>query len=74
MSLARPPGKVLWDTTLVICSLQNTGKRARLGNQAMLPKDTFRKFLLTIKVSTTVIDNVTNDKMSFRVRCFLKNK
>lgn len=48
---ARTPGKVLWDTSIVIFSLQNTGKRARLGNQAMFPKDTYKKFILTINVS-----------------------
>ena len=47
---AQSPGKVLWSTSVVIFSNQNTGKRVRLGNQAMFPKDTYRKFILTINV------------------------
>ncbi|KAF6027790.1 INTS8 [Bugula neritina] len=45
---AKAPGKVLWESSIVIFSLQNVGKRVRLGNQAMLPKDAYKKFILTI--------------------------
>lgn len=48
---ARDPGKVLWDTTVVIFALHNSGKRVRLGNLAMLPKDTYKRFILSINVS-----------------------
>jgi len=47
---AKAPGKVLWESSIVIFSLQNVGKRVRLGNQAMLPKDAYKKFILTINV------------------------
>ena len=52
---AKVPGRVLWDSSLVIFSVQNAGKskRARLGNQAMLSKDAYRRFLLTIKVRSS---------------------
>ena len=50
VQFAKPPAQVLWDTSIVIFALQNTGKRARLGNNAMLPKDTYKKFILTINV------------------------
>ena len=50
VQFAKPPAQVLWDTSIVIFALQNTGKRARLGNNAMRPKDTYKKFILTINV------------------------
>ncbi|XP_067933552.1 integrator complex subunit 8-like [Watersipora subatra] len=45
---AKAPAKVLWDTSVYIFLQQNTGKRVRLGNQAMLPKETYKKFILTV--------------------------